>query len=372
MKKILFFIESLECGGAERSLLSLLNNLDYRDYEVHLMLGNKGGSFEKFVPKNLSIKHITISISLSSRVSYKFRRILNFKKYHNAQLLWESVKNDIPYVNDTFDVAIAWGQGFATYFVAERITANKKYAWINTDYEKAGYKFKLDENKYLKFDKIVGISEFVVNIMSNYIMKSKLLAIRNIIDKEEILKRAEINLDITNESSTLNIVSVGRLVKLKGFNLAILAAKKLLEQKIIFKWYIIGEGEERKNLEQLINKHNLTEKVVLLGLKDNPYPYIKNCDIYVQTSLFEGLGRTLMEAHILCKPIVSTNFPTAHYLIENELTGFITNSDANEIAKKIILLNYDKTLYVQMVQRLSIKPDIEKEKILREVYNLLT
>jgi len=370
MKKIVFFVESMHCGGAERSLLSLLNNIDVTKYQIDLLVIKSGGEFEKFIPTGIAYKSIHLKFSLLDRIRF-FIKKKRYKNYHKAQIFWESVEKSHKAYPQEYDVAIAWGQGFATYYVSKKIRAIKKYAWINIDYDKAGYKFDLDKDKYAAFDKIVGVSEFVRDAMKKYVHESKLLCIRNIIDREDILVRATEPIKEITNCSCLNIVSIGRLAKQKAFHLSILAAKHLLEKHVNFKWYIVGEGAERDSLLNLIKEKGLTGYVELLGFRDNPYPYIAKGDIYVQTSLFEGLGRTLIEAAILCKPIVSTNFPTAYELVEDGQTGFVTEMNAEAIAEKILLLHMDKKRYHQMVDRLSMKTDNEKQNTLEKVYTLL-
>lgn len=368
-KKIVFFVESMHCGGAERSLLSLLNNLDPDKYNIDLLVIRKGGEFEKFIPEWIKYKSLNLNLSLIGRIKYKLLSLLN-SKTHKAQLFWRAFKNEIKIHTEKYDIAVAWGQGFATYFTAEKIKAKRKFAWVNTDYEKAGYKFKHDKDKYGSFDKIVGVSEFVRESMQKHINENNVMHIRNIIDAEDINLRANNKKSIEFDNKKLSIVSIGRLAKQKAFDLTIKTAKALSDQGVDFKWYIIGEGTERKYLEDLISEYSLGDNVTLLGFRDNPYPYIKACDIYVQTSAFEGLGRTLIEASILCKPIVTTNFPTAYGLVEDGKTGFIREMQAEKIAESIKLLHTDKELYLKMVATLTSKTDNEKQKTLEKVYTL--
>jgi len=368
-KKIVFFVESMHCGGAERSLLSLLSNLDADKYNIDLFVIRKGGEFEKFIPEWIKYKSLDLNFSLIGRVKYKLHSLLN-SKTHKAQLFWRSFKNEIKTYEETYDIAVGWGQGFATYFTAEKIKAKRKYAWVNIDYEKAGYQFKYDKEIYEHFDKIIGVSEFVKQSMQKHILSNNVIHIRNIIDAVDINSRANDKKSVEFDQDKLSLVSIGRLAKQKAFDLTIKAAKVLSDQKVDFKWYIIGEGTERKYLEDLISEYALEDKVLLLGFRDNPYPYIKACDIYVQTSAFEGLGRTLIEASILCKPIVTTNFPTAYGLVEDGKTGFITEMQPEKIAEMIKLLYTDKELYLKMIETLSSKTDNEKQKTLEKVYTL--
>lgn len=372
MKKILFFVESLHCGGAERSLLSLLNNLDYIGYEVRLMVLKEGGEFEQFVPKHLTIESVAINLSLIARIKFKIARILNFKKKtHNAQLFWKIAKNEVPKLESNFDVAIAWGQGFATYFVAEKVIAKKKFAWVNIDFEKAGYNSAIDKFIYKKFDTVVGVSEFVKISMQKFLPLNKVISIRNIIDSEDILVRAKEKPSIQFFKNRTNLVSIGRLATQKGFELSIQAAKILLDTGIEFCWYIIGEGNERAYLEKLIKDNNLEKSFILLGFRNNPYPYIKECDIYVQTSHFEGLGRTLIEASILNKPIVTTNFPTAFSILEHNKTGVITEMNPEAIALGIQSIVNNIAFKEHLIENLKNQVDNEKEKTLKEFKSLI-
>lgn len=371
-RKIVFFIESLKIGGAEKSLLSLLNNLEAGTYDVDLVIIQKGGELEKFIPKWINFKPLKLKYSLTSRIYFKILNKLH-PKTHKAQLFWKAFEGDIEALEDEYDVAIGWGQGFATYFTAEKIKAKKKFAWVNVDYDKAGYKFKYDKPIYKKIDKIIAISDYVKGLLKNYIPNDKIEIIPNIIDSTEVISLSEMPIKSNQylQCSKFKIVSVGRLAKPKAFDLAIETAHCLKKRKVDFSWFIIGEGSERKYLEGLIEKKGLKDTVILLGFRENPYPYIKFCDIYVQTSLFEGLGRTLIEASILSKPIVSTNFPTVYGIIEDEKTGLIAEMNAEDIAGKIERLILNPDLKNGLVESLKRQINTDKEITLRKVQELL-
>jgi glycosyltransferase involved in cell wall biosynthesis len=372
MKKVLFFVESLTVGGAEKSLLSLLNNFDYDRYEVHLMMIKRGGDFEQFVPSNLTIEYLEIDISFISRVKFKVARLINFNKYyHLAQLFWKSIQSDVPFIDHKYDVSIAWGQGFATYFVAERVTSIKKFAWVNIDYEKAGYKWEKDSAIYNKFDKVIGVSDFVKDIMQKYLPEQKVTSIINIIDRDDIEIKAKSPVTFYFDKNKVNILSVGRLTKQKGFELAIEATKILINNGVPAHLYIIGEGIERISLQQIILSNNLTNHITLLGLIDNPYPFMKNCDIYLQTSRFEGLGRTVFEASILNKPIVCTDFPTSYSILENNVTGLIVPMEPGQIAYALESLINDNQLTSKLIKNLENRKNSSKQKTLDDIKALL-
>ena len=347
-RKIVFFVESLHCGGAERSLLSLLKNLNPSRYDIQVLVLNMGGAFEEFLPSFVTYNKVDIKFGFLGRSKFKlFQKLL--PKRHNAQYFWKAFNSSIPQYSEEFDIAVGWGQGFATYFTAEKIKAKRKLAWVNTDYAKAGYKSQYDQEIYSKYDKVVGISDFVKNSMEAFIPADKVITIPNIIDVDDVEERAKERIkENLKKNEEFVIVSVGRLAKPKAFDLAIKAASVIKTKGVNFVWYIIGEGGEREYLQSLIEEYDLKDHFTLLGFRSNPYPYIKQSDLYVQTSIFEGLGRTLIEATMLHIPIVTTDFETAFDLVDENKTGLITAKNPKDIASAIIELYQNEDLYQKM------------------------
>ena len=383
-KKILFVIDSLNCGGAEKSLISLLSLLDYSKYEVDLQLSKIEGMFLELLPKEVNIlpeldfyKFCELSILsqiktfnynyMATKIKLFIMSRLNKNKLHGAQIFWKNCKNSFEVLDCRYDIAIAYNQGFPTYFVADKVNAAKKFAWVNTDYVKAGYKASIDEKYYDKFDNIVAVSEEAEIILENTFpkFKDKLLVIKDINNAELIKKMAEEKEVFKNvDDGITKIVTVGRLVALKGYDLAIDVARLLDKKGIQFKWYVIGEGPERGNIEELIEKNGLKDKFILLGEKANPYPYMKNCDIYVQTSRFEGFGLSIAEAKILNKVIVTTDFDTAYNQIKNGENGIIVKKDPRYISDNIIKIISNKDLQIKFINNLnkSKKGNLEEVK----------
>lgn len=350
-KKILFVIDSLTIGGAEKSLVSLLNSIDSSKYEIDLLLFKKGGDLEKYVPTYIQILPMpdyfrfinNESISNKKKVRFlHFRiktsiqlRINNFKKMplHSEQVVFESIKIIVPSIQKKYDVAIAYSQGMPTYFVANKVTALKKVAWINTDYVNTQYNKEVDFESYKKIDTIISVSNHIKHSVSNYKKEyhDKVDIIKDIINPNLIYKMAEEQKINEFDKSFVNILTVGRLVSAKSFETAIEVARLLKNSGYHFKWFAIGEGPERSKLQDLIDGYQLSNSFILLGKRLNPYTYMKNCDIYVQTSIKEGFGLTVCEAKILKKPIVCTNFSTAKEIINNNVDGLIVEHDINKI-----------------------------------------
>lgn len=381
MKNIVFVIESLQCGGAEKSLVTLLQNLDYKKFNVDLLLIMDGGDFQKFLPSLVNVtildlfpKQKTFS-QILKRLRFYVSRKVNKGKYHKAQLYWENFNNSIDKFNKNYDVAIAFNQGFATYYVAEKIAAQKKYSWLNTDYKKAGYCIDYDIKFYSVFDKVICVSEENEGIfkseVENINKNIDTQVIKDITDDILIKKMSVANTGFEKEKNTLRLLTVGRLADAKGYDLAITACKILIDNGIKVKWYIIGEGPKRKELEVLIQENNLKNNFILMGFNENPYPYIKSCDIYVQTSYFEGLPLTVREAAILLKPIVTTNYPSASKIIDNNATGIICEMTAIDIANAIERYINDLKFKQLVIKNLSLLDNFDKETSLNAINDLL-
>ena len=375
-KSIVFVIESLHLGGAEKSLVTLLQNLDYNLFDVELLTFHAGGFFSDLLPSE--VQRIVVpfpKLSLIDRGVFKLKRFLNFKHYHNAQLFWPIVEKYFKANEKRYDFAIAYNQGFSTYYTAKFLNANLKYTWLNTDYKSAGYNIAFDYPFYTNYNKVIVVSkeaeQSFKSVLSSIKKHLTIEVIKDITDKNIIQAQAEKPLKHSFNVSKINILSVGRLVSPKGFDLAVKACSYLMKSGLNVNWYILGEGVERSNLERQIKQHHLEKHFILLGADSNPYPYMKACDIYVQTSLFEGLGLTVIEASYLNKPIVSTNFPTVYGILKDEETGLIAEMNAEAIAKKIERLITDKALRETLVSNLEEQENTDKQVTLKQIDLLL-
>ncbi|MGJ9459042.1 glycosyltransferase [Oceanobacillus sp. CF4.6] len=350
--KLLFVIDSLTIGGAEKSLISLLSMIDSSLYNIDLLVFKEGGELETYIPdyvevlpvpeyfkfvvdKRKSIRNGSLSLMLHKIQTSLSLRLNNLKvsPIHSEQVVYKCIQSVISPLSKTYDVAIAYSQGMPTYFVANKVYAAKKLAWINTDYVNTLYDKEIDYDSYKRFDKIIAVSQHtrdsVAKIRYEYKLKVDLLL--DIVNPELINGMSEENMWNVFDSSVTNILTVGRLEPVKAYDKAIEVAKRLKESSYKFKWYVIGDGAEKSRLQNLIKEYGLMDNFVLLGKKLNPYVFMKESDIYVQTSLKEGFGLTVIEAKILKIPIVCTNFPTAREIINNNVDGLIVEHDIDSI-----------------------------------------
>lgn len=363
---ILLHIGGLGAGGAEKSLVSFLDTLPKERYNVDLMLLNNRGLFRNMIPGYINIieppfPYNCLGISptnwrfyIKHNPKYLIKKIYSLFKLKKGylptgQILWPLWSDEIKTNVKEYDVAMSYIEGLPNYYIIDKVKAKRKILWIHNEYTKLGYNKEIDKDYFEKADAVVTISDICKNDLVNNFpeLKEKFHILENITNPILIKKMAEE--DITdplfeNRQKQLTLLSIGRLYPQKNYQLAIDAAKIIKDKGIYFKWYIIGEGVLRESLEKQINNLSLQDNIILLGLRSNPYPYIKQCDIIVQSSLFEGKSIAIDEAKILCKPIVATNYPTVYDVITDKKNGLISEMAPVALAEKIITLYNDKDL----------------------------
>lgn len=391
-KNILFIEEGLGVGGAEKSLLTILENIDYKKYNVDLFLFRHSGTFMNLIPKevNLLNEDMDFKIFNSNRKIAPIRFLLKgrFKKSFNALIYlikaaysniilkkqyigWDNISPIFSKINKEYDVSISFLERKTFYFNVDKVNSLKKIGFIHIDYNKIQYDYNLD-NKYFKyFNNIATVSnhckEVLINLFPQY--KEKFIVIKNMISVNIIKEMSKEKVDFKKSNNETIIVTVGRLTYQKGIDNAIIICKDLISKGYKIKWLVIGKGEDKEKLEELIKKYNLENKFILKGVKTNPYKYIKNCDIYVQPSRFEGYGITIAEAKALNKPIVASNIPEFKEQLINNKTGLIASSN-DEFVKNIIKLIENKEIKYTLKRNLIKEDSKENGKELEKLCRL--
>ena len=356
-KKILIASYDLEIGGVERSLISMLNNFDYERYDVELLLYNHSGEFMplilkdvKLLPENTKYKSIRLGIGtlikageynlafqrLRAKYGYEYRKDKSLDDTYQMQLMWKYCNPYFPKVEEEYDVAISylWPHNF----VAEKVRAKKKIAWIHTDYSNISPDRNIDLEVWDKFDSIVGVSEkCVATFLKLYpSLKKKCVVVENITSPEFIIKMSEEQVSEEFEKDKFNLLTVARFSHAKGIDQGVEAIKLLRDRGIDnIKWYIVGYGGDENKIRELITRYSLEDMIEILGKKDNPYPYMKMCDLYMQPSRYEGKAVTVVEAQILAKPVLITNYPTAHSQVVDRVDGEICELSIEGIANGV-------------------------------------
>ncbi|SEC07484.1 glycosyltransferase [Paenibacillus sp. GP183] len=392
---LLFIMPNLTSGGGEKSLVTLLSKIDLNLYNVDLFLLNHSGLFMDFIPKGVhllpiaethhlftlplfqSLKKLLLKgngLLAYNRIMFSLRNRNVSNTSKREQYSWKYIAKSLEKIQKKYDVAIGFLEKTSTYFCIDKVDAAKKIGWVHIDYDQLGMDSQFDQVYFQKLDHIVTVSEECANILENRFpdQKNKVEVIYNIVSPSMINEMAnQDNLNVYDKKDNeIIILSIGRLHYQKGFEMAVESCKKLIDRGYKIKWNIIGDGEERGKLMELIEEYHLHNHFKLLGLKSNPYPYIKQADIYAQTSKFEGKSIAIDEAKILNKPILVTNFSTAKDQINDGTDGLIIDMNADAIAVGIEKLINDTNLRKKLTLNLAcLKKGTEEE--IDKFYGLL-
>lgn len=371
-KKLLFVIPSLGAGGAEKSLVNLLNVIDSEKCEVDLLLFSQKGlflsqvpGFVTILPKNKDLEVFqkpllasVLTFLLSGKLLSAVRRIQFFlvnKRIANKsvaeQQSWKYIKNSFEKLNTEYDAAIGFLEKSSLYFVVDKVKTKKKIGVIHTVFSKLNADLEFERKYLYNVDAVAVVSsECAVDLKHVFPeLQLKISVLPNIVSRNLVQQFAnKIKLDLGLNA----IVSIGRLENVKGFDLAVESASILKHKNIDFHWYILGEGSERPALEKMIAERGLQNEITLVGLKENPYPYIKVAKIFVQPSRYEGKSIVIDEAKILRKPIIVTNYATAKDQIENGVNGLICDMNPEALAESILKYWQEPEFTAQIIANL--------------------
>lgn len=395
-KKIIIISHAMELGGAERSLLGLLETIDYSRYDVDLFLLRHEGELLSSIPSKVHLlpelpaytvlarplkrvmkeKHFLLAVA---RIYGKIKATY-FNKRNNYKDSIVSLEYSHKYTyklmpqiqpDQNYDVAIS----FLTphYIVANNVRAKKKIAWIHTDYSQIQLDVPSENKMWAQYDYIISISEAVtkgfVDTFPN--LKGKVILIENIIPSKLVTTQAvEKNISEEMPKQGIRLLSIGRYCKAKNFDNVPNICHKLCEKGLDVYWYIIGFGEDEELIRRKIKDNAMEKRVILLGKRKNPYPYIRECDLYVQPSRYEGKSVAVREAQLLKKPVIITNYPTAKSQVENGIDGIIVPLDNEKCAAEIKKLLDNNQMMAQLVQNCS-KRDYSNSQEIEKIYQLL-
>lgn len=381
-KKIAVVFNRMIVGGAEKALLSFLDALDKEKYDITLFTLNDKGAYFDEIPDDVTIKFTQFADSKKyfwdCVKKLKFFKVLNavycrcmIRLCRDEYKKFSYTMRSYPRFAEKYDCALAYKMNFEdTATVIWRIHADKKCAIMHSDIDSV----KATTDKFvlllLLLDKIFCVSESCRNTLNKaYPMyKSKTVVMYNQFPSRQIINLS--NYDIQPLAHTA-LLTVGRLSPEKGQQMIPAAARMLLDAGYDIHWYLVGDGPLREEVEREIEKYGVSDRVILLGTQSNPYPYIKNCDIYVQPSFSEGYCTTTMEAKILQKPIVTTDAPGMREQFVSGENGLIVDAMTPEA-----LFEGIKTLLDHPELREKFVANLEKEehdnsKELQKLYDFI-
>lgn len=356
-KRIAFVANDMTIGGVEQALVKLSRVLDYEKYSYVLWLVNKRGALLDKLDPRMEVRELCGAVPLKQYLSLgNFNRFI--KSAHNRLMARKHVGSwrlnqwytaqCAPLIPEKYECVIAY-HGTTSAVAASalyNINAKKRVLWVHGDHRIAAGELRFFQKQYQRFDKIYCVSEAIraqfTDLFPATVEKSEV--INNIIDSDEIRTKAEAVIDKPLKHPSL--VTVGRLAKEKGQEMIPETARMLLDQGYPINWYLVGDGDLRPVVEEEITRWKVEDHVILLGTQMNPYPYIKNCDIYVQPSFSEGYCTTTMEAKILHKPIVTTDAPGMREQFVSGENGLIVDAMTPEALAEGIktLLNHPEMM----------------------------
>lgn len=379
-------------GGAEKSLVSLLYELNPEKYDIDLFLFQHQGKWLSKLPASINLLPIpqkykyfdssflaTIMENLKKgdiqliidRIKFTINNMSQKPPAEKEQINWNFIKNHIEPLTQEYDAAFGFLEKTPNYFVIDKVKAKKKILAVMTDYKALQMDRNIDVPYFEKADAITVLSEESKETLEEIFpeFSTKIMLLENMISEKEILTAAQEEVNDFPENE-FTIVSVGRLDSVKLHEQGVEIMKLLKDKKLKFKWLVIGDGSLRNKIEQKIEANQLEKEILLLGLRDNPYPYIKKADIFLHLSKFEGYGIAIAEARILKKCIVLNDFTTASSHIKNGFDGVIAPLNPLKIAEEIEKLILDENLRKKYEQNVSFDKDFA-QKILKKIENII-
>lgn len=396
-KRIFIAIHYMEIGGAEISLIGLLNAIDYTQYEVDLFVYRHQGELMKLIPKFVRLlpqipAYAQIESPMTECLKKGYFQVLwgrlkakaLFKQYARRhpdlidaapilQMIADEVTPVLPSLASygRYDLAIS----FLTphNIVLDKVNALRKIAWIHTDYTHIGVEAERELKVWSRYDYIASISDQVTQTFLRIFpsLSSKIVLIENILSPDFVRQRSQaFSYTYPSPTGAVNLLSVGRFSEAKNFDNVPDICRRLRQQGVNAYWYLIGYGGAEALIRQKIQEAGMEDYVILLGKQENPYPYISACDIYVQPSRYEGKSVTVREAQMLCKPVIVTNYATAPSQVRSGKDGVIVPLENQACAQGIVAVVQDKKLQQQLVAYLQTH-DFGNETEIRKIESLI-
>lgn len=373
MRKILFCLQTMVRGGVEKELITVLKKMDPKHFQCEvLLLYIQNPEVVSEIPDWVKVTTLNIDSnyycgSTASMVKARLKhgeipeaitlmgkRVFGLGTSHSNQSL-----DGIPQMEENYDVAVCYHihSPLMLKYVATKVNAAKKIGWIHNDFSQSGYSVQRLKKYLSAYHEIIAVSETVKKEFLDRCPEYGEITsvVHNVLDEDEIQKKS---LDIPENDTyfsdnRVKILTVGRFTPQKGFDLAIEICRLLREQNANFGWYMIGWGPEEDKYRAMIERYELRDCVTILGERKNPYPYIDQCDVYVQPSRHEAYCMTILEAISLRKPIVCANFAGADEQIRNGETGWIVPvGDIEAFTEKIRFLIENPAERTRLTQNL--------------------
>ncbi|KIL35382.1 hypothetical protein SD71_13790 [Cohnella kolymensis] len=373
----------------------MLNKINFEYYEVDLLILSDDNFYLSQLTTNVNIKHSPVEVKMlfsplrkaawisikqkqwkfiKAKIEIAFRskiyKLLN--QHQKLYELWNIQNKLIPTIDGVYDVAVGYLQGVSIYFVVDKVKARKKIGWIHNDYRLSNMNNTYDEKFFNTLDAIYSVSlaskESFLSVFPQ--LSNKIKTMYNIVTEDVIRQRSEEEVVFDTTYEGVVIVTVGRLHPQKGYDIVVKVCEKLCKDNVEFKWYVIGKGPLQKEILKKAVQLGVSHRLILLGEKENPYPYVKACDVYVQPSIAEGFGIAVQEAKILNRPIIVTDCPAMKEQIQHLHNGLVVRKNAESVYEALKLLIENPTMRKQFTDTLS-HSQYSSEREMQTLYQAL-
>ena len=371
MHKILIITNDLEIGGIQKSLIDFLQYLSQKDFEVDLLLWQTDSLLKTQIPDSVNIIERKYAKTWKAVINERnpLTKIQYFSEYLSFNFFSKIVKKPwlyFPKITKSYKTVVSYSHnGYPRFYAIDKVIGEKKYLWYHHgSYENQGKNYDLDKKYYAKFNRLITVSKSNKNMLLEYFPEliDRISVVPNIINVEKIISDSrQLVLDLHKIEGFFNFVTVSRFSKEKGLYLSLEIAEEIKSLGIKFKWYFIGDGELFSDIKKIVLERDLEDVCILLGAKENPYPYMKLADFYIQTSFVESQSITVYEALALKKIIITTNLPALNEVLKNRKLGVLCNPDKISFVNGIKGLLYDDAAqdkFREALEKHEVKNDI--------------
>ncbi|MBQ8249838.1 MAG: glycosyltransferase [Clostridia bacterium] len=392
---------TMNCAGTEKSFLGFLSALDFERYDVTLLLAKEEGLLLDQIPANvkvqimekygdmflLSAKNAMKTmfdcfvkenpLSLFEIFPYFVKTLFTKgeKRAAHATKMWVHFMQKMPEIKEEYDVAVAYWGDRTMFYMCDKVKAKKKIAWLHFDYANP----PRDDSVYLpyfkKCDNVVTVSKLVDDSLKNKLpeIAERTVMMENITSPKQIWDLALVGDTFPDTHFTgKRILTVGRISDQKGLDLVVPVLKRLREDGFDLRWYVLGDGEPdyKQYMSELLTSNGVADMMIFLGTTQNPYSYLRDCDIYAQPSRHEGKPIAVEEAKIMYKPILASHYLSAPEQLEDGELGVICEIDSDSIYEGIKRMLSDESFCDKLSETLKSRKfgnDSEIEKFYKMV-----
>lgn len=377
-KQILFVCYGLGIGGIEKCLVNLLNSMP-ENYDIDVLLMNPQYTFKDQIKRNvrflntfdyvLNIEDTLSEIRQRGGIARNLGMFLSYCAFRFKIKLRRNAWTGFKSLLKEYDIAVAYSHhDFSPYYVIDKVRAEKKVLWYhNGAYEQEGHRYERDKRYYTAFDHVVAVSTDCAKVLEEKFSfrEGQLLVLKNICDAAGIITKASEDKPVSFEKAAFHIVTVGRMTAEKGANLALDACKQLCDEGRSICWHWVGDGNQAASISEKVSELGLDGRFIMEGNQDNPYPFIRWADVYVQPSYYEAYSTTITEAKVLECPIVTTDVGGMRDQLIHGVNGLIVPIDSEAIADAVKTLMDNESMRTGFTAALK-KEDFSPENSIQE------